>query len=124
MAQLAMKDEDRMAEDASAQSSDGNSQVSSGKYIQWSSDGQIFVPSKKTVNILPPAAYEIRSNNEVGLYFDKIPVKTEDLIQFPDTESDRVIAEIRTFWKKKAEFKTHKLPYKRGFLLWGPPGCH
>ena len=56
------------------------------------------------------------------MYFEKIAVKTEGLIEFPDSNSDKVIGEIKNFWGRESEFKEYNLTYKRGIILWGPPG--
>lgn len=95
-----------------------------GEVCQWSTDGKIFTPSKTTLPDLIPGAYEIGMSPQIGLYFEKYPVKDEELLKFPDTTSDRVIDEVRKFWKveTKERFYKYKLPYKRGILLWGPPG--
>jgi len=95
-----------------------------GKLIQWSNHGSTFVPTGTTVKFLPPGAYEIQKSSQAGIYFEKIPVKTENLLRFPDTNSDRVIEEIKTFWSRKDIFKKHGFPFKRGIILWGPAGCH
>lgn len=92
------------------------------KYIQWSTNGKLFVPCNETKPRLRPAAYEIGVSEQLGLYFEEIPVKTEELIPFPDANSDKVISEIRNFWTKKEKFVKQKLPFKRGILLYGPPG--
>lgn len=90
---------------------------------QWtSSDGKVFIPASTTVNQLLPGAYEIKSNSNVGIYFEKIQVKTEGLVRFPDTNSDLVIAEITKFWDREHLFKEFGLAHRRGICLWGPPG--
>jgi hypothetical protein len=94
-------------------------------YVQWTShNGRIYTPAAKTKKKLTPGVYEIDSNPNVGLYFEKIPVKTEGLLRFPDTNSDLVVEEIQKFWSPEVEdkFKKHGLTYKRGIILWGPPG--
>ena len=95
----------------------------SKSFVQWSSpDGKKFFPAARTKHKLTPGVYEIRSTPSTGLYFEKIPVKTEGLLRFPETESDRVVDEITKFWEKGEVFEKHGLAYKRGILLWGPPG--
>lgn len=94
-------------------------------YVQWTThNGRIYTPASKTKKKLLPGVYEIDSNPNIGLYFEKIPVKTEGLLRFPDTNSDMVVDEIQKFWSPEVEakFKEHKLTYKRGIILWGPPG--
>jgi GTPase SAR1 family protein len=95
----------------------------SPKYCQWgTSDGKIFMPSSKTVNKLTPGVYEIDMSPQIGLYFEKIPVKTEGLLRFPDTNSDKVVGEIQKFWDRENVFREYKISYKRGIILYGPPG--
>ncbi len=94
-----------------------------GNLVQWTTgDNKRFVPASHTKPRLIPGVYEIQHSNTVGLYFEKIPVKTEGLLRFPQTNSDRVVKEIQNFWDKEAIFREYKLTYKRGIILWGPPG--
>lgn len=93
------------------------------RHVQWSSsDNTIFLPASKTTNRLPPGVYEIDSNHSTGLFFEKIPVRTEDLIEFPNTNSNKVITEIQKFWERESNFRQYNLVYKRGIILYGPPG--
>jgi hypothetical protein len=102
---------------------DDEDEVIQTSYVHWTtSDNRIYVPAAKTVPILIPGVYEIKVNPQIGLYFEKIPVKTEGLIRFPDTNSDRVITEIQKFWEREDIFKSYGITYKRGILLYGPPG--
>ena len=92
-------------------------------YVHWTtSDGRIFLPAAKTNPKLTPGVYEIDVSPNIGLYFEKIPVKTDGLLRFPDTNSDRVVGEIQRFWDRESVFEEYKLAYKRGILLYGPPG--
>lgn len=95
----------------------------SGKLCQWtSSDGKKFYPAAKTHQELPAAVYEMHMDHMRGIYFEKVPVKTEGLIRFPDSNSDEVIQEIDTFWEKEDLYKLYDIAHKRGILLYGPPG--
>ena len=95
----------------------------SGGYCQWStSDGKRFFPSSKTAKKLTPGVYDIQQSNTGGIYFEQIPVLTTGLLRFPETNSDKVVAEIQKFWKKEKIFRNYNLTYKRGIILWGPPG--
>lgn len=92
-------------------------------YVHWTtSDSRIFVPAAKTVPALVPGAYEIKASPELGVYFERIPVKTEGLLRLSDTNSDKVVGEIQKFWERESIFKEYRLTYKRGILLYGPPG--
>jgi ATPase family associated with various cellular activities (AAA) len=90
---------------------------------QWTTgDNRRFIPSGSTKKSLPPGVYEIHQSSTIGLYFEKFPVRTEGLIRFPQTNSEKVLNQIDTFWNREHIFKEYKLPHKRGILLWGPPG--
>jgi len=92
-------------------------------HVQWTSnDGKVYVPAGQTKSVLVPGVYEIKSDHRVGLFFEKIPVKTEGLVRFPDSNSDRVIDEIKKFWDREDVFKSYGLTHKRGIILYGPPG--
>jgi len=98
-----------------------------GRLIQWTTpDGNIFIPSGKTVNPLPPGIYEIGESNQVGIYFQKLNTNAHKLIKFPDSRSEKVVDEIMKFWERKSDFKNRgdkaSIVYKRGICLWGPPG--
>lgn len=95
-----------------------------GKMSQWTTgDNKCFFAAGYTTDFLPPGVYEINQSPQSGLYFEKIPVRTEGLIRFPQTNSERVIKEIDTFWNREQVFKEYGLTYKRGIILWGPPGA-
>jgi hypothetical protein len=51
-------------------------------------------------------------------------VVTDKLIEFPDSVSESVIAEISKFWTLSEKFKEFGFSQKRGYLLHGPHGCH
>jgi len=90
----------------------------------WASpNDKIFFPREaaKKLKILPPGIYSI-CNSPQGIYFNKNKIDLGDLIRFKDENIDKVLHEITTFWSKKELFQKHKFPYKRGVLLYGPPG--
>jgi hypothetical protein len=94
-----------------------------GRREQWTTtDNKIYIPTGKTVRRLPPAFYGIGSNPQIGIYLEKLPIKTEGLLRFPQTNFDNVVAEIQRFWTMEERYKEFELIYKRGILLWGPPG--
>jgi len=92
-------------------------------FCQWATtDGQVFVPTTHTQQLLTPGVYEIDRSSNIGLFFERIPVRTEGLVRFPDSNSDLVVEEIRKFWDRQHLFDEYGLIYKRGILLWGDPG--
>jgi len=99
-----------------------NSEAFSGMCQFSSSDGTRFFPASKTTATLKPGIYEIYCCSSKGIYFQKIDVKTDDLIRFPETNSEKVIEEIKKFWDREEFFRKYDLSYKRGIILWGPAG--
>jgi len=92
-------------------------------YVQWtSSDNTVFVPASRTKQKLVPGVYQISVSPQIGMFFKKIPVRTEGLLKFPQTNSNKVIDEIKKFWDREDIFRSYDLSYKRGILLYGPPG--
>ena len=90
---------------------------------QWSThDQKVFFPTSSTNKELTPGVYEVRMNPSQGLYFQKVPTKGDSLLKFPDSNSDKVISEIEKFWAREDLFVHYGLAYKRGIILWGPPG--
>jgi len=91
-------------------------------YIQWSSsDGNTYFPASSTKQTLIPGLYEI-NNCQKGIFFEKLVVRTDGLINFPETNTESIITEVKKFWDREDIFKKYKLPYKRGILLYGPAG--
>jgi hypothetical protein len=93
-----------------------------GALVQWTtSDNNMFFPANHTTQVLPCGVYEI-AECQRGIYFEKVPIKTEGLVRFPQTNSNKVLEEIQTFWTKESRFRSYDLSYKRGIMLWGPAG--
>lgn len=92
--------------------------------IQWiDRDGGIFSPAGKTIRKLPPGYYEVEMSNSIGLYFKKIEINVDQILRFPNSPSDIILDEINKFWERKEIYQKYKFPFKRGMILYGPPGC-
>jgi SpoVK/Ycf46/Vps4 family AAA+-type ATPase len=91
--------------------------------VQWtSSDNKNFIPTSRTVERLPPGTYDIGMNQANGLFFEKVPVLENDLVVFPESNTEKIVGEIRRFWDREEIYRRHRLAFKRGILLYGPPG--
>lgn len=92
------------------------------RYKQWTTcDGKGYFPAGDVVTQLPPGYYAIK-NSMQGTYFEKKTTKSEKLMRFTDATSDLVIEEIEAFWDLEEKFRESDIPYKRGMILYGPPG--
>jgi len=90
---------------------------------QWTTgDGTEFRPAGNTMAALPPGYYECNFSPMCGYFLSRVPCNTEDLIRFPETSVSSVVNEIKKFWTKEPEFRRAGLSFKRGLLMFGPPG--
>ena len=100
-------------------------EVSSGQgveYRQWQiGANDTFRPAGLTREKLAPAVYQFEEDN-FGLYARKIAVITDSLTPLPDSANERLLEGMKIFWGRQDKYKEHGLLYKRGVLLWGPPG--
>lgn len=92
-------------------------------HVQWSLVNEnTFTAVGTTKKVLPNGTYEIKETSDGAIIFQSIDVKTESLIKFPESNCEKVLIEIQKFWDSKSRFLDYKLPYRRGILLYGPPG--
>ncbi|MCI0350275.1 MAG: ATP-binding protein, partial [Acidobacteriales bacterium] len=75
-----------------------------------------------TLPVLPAGLYRMTISDRTGMTFQRVRNDTDSLIQLPDTESEFILEELRAFTTLKPKFKEYGLLFKRGILLWGPPG--
>lgn len=82
-----------------------------------------FIPNiSKLQGALEPGMYETDSNPSLGIFLQKIDLNDQKVIKFPDSTSELVIKDIQNFWAREDLFRKYSFPYKRGILLYGPPG--
>lgn len=92
--------------------------------IQWAvSGGDKFLPIGQTIPKLIPGVYTpfISMGNPPGM--ERVQVNSDGVYTLPDTSTEIVLREIESFWNNEHLYREHNLLYKRGVLLWGPPGA-
>lgn len=83
----------------------------------------IPTPSVLTTPFLPPGSYILKWNyQDHHPIFIKRPVKLDELLILPDPTFNSIITDIQYFWDNQKKFVEYKYAYKRGILLYGPPG--
>lgn len=92
-------------------------------WTQWTelNEGQGFTAAGKTVEELIPGFYDL-TVIDGRIIWMKVRARQDKLLRFPDSKTDIILDEIEKFWGREQKFIDHGLPYKRGLLLWGPPG--
>lgn len=89
----------------------------------WTRAGASYFGCEETLDALPAGAYKAGFSNQRGYYLEKIKISTDDLFIIPDNESEKIVNAIHHFWSRKAVYRKYNFLWKRGMLLWGPPGC-
>lgn len=87
----------------------------------WAQSGDAYFPVSEVTEELPPGAYRCRMSNR-GPFVEKIPVQTDTLLHLPDSSVEILLNEFRTFWTLQDNFLSRGFTYKRGILMYGPPG--
>jgi len=91
--------------------------------VQWSVDGNKFLPQGKTVMFLPSGSYIPYYNPTTGkVGFEKVIIEHEKLLILPDPVIDYILKDIKSFWANELLYNKYEFLYKRGVLLYGPPG--
>lgn len=89
---------------------------------QYVDMGAGYVPTTKTADTIEAGVYRASIMPNGAPFFQRMVLCTDDVLELPDSKSQEVVTEIKKFWTLKHLYKQFKLSYKRGFLLFGPPG--
>lgn len=87
----------------------------------WAQSGDAYFPVTDVVREIPPGAYRCRASNR-GPYLEKMPIEIDSLLSLPDGAVETLLDEFRKFWTLRSNFAARGFTFKRGMLLWGPPG--
>jgi SpoVK/Ycf46/Vps4 family AAA+-type ATPase len=93
-------------------------------YSQWSAGpgGSFFCPTREPFGCaLPDGAYSIVVTPS-GLAFNRESVRNDDLV-VAEGQVSALLDEVGQFWGREYLYRTFKVPYRRGILLHGAPGC-
>ena len=93
-------------------------------YTQWLYKGNTVVPIGNSTPTLPAGIYNVKWDSDMQM---PVPlsksVDIDELLILPTPILDRVLVDIRSFWKNKEKYQKYGSVYKRGILLYGLPGC-
>lgn len=93
-----------------------------GDYSQWmvAPNGKFF-PASQTVPRLAAGCY-MPGHCESGVFLERMAHSCDTIVDLPEMATAEVLAEIQRYWASREMYEAHGLLYKRGVLLWGPPG--
>lgn len=81
-----------------------------------------YAPASSTIRTLPSAAYNIAQDNNGNLFLRKQTLLSDNIIQLPDSVSQKAVSRVRKFWQSKDRYASHGLLHRTGVLFYGPPG--
>jgi len=85
------------------------------------SDSNSFRITNKIAEELPNAVFTIKEDMS-GLSLVAHQNRNDDLFILNDSVSHEIINAIRLFWDRRVQFTSLNFLWKRGILLYGPPG--
>jgi hypothetical protein len=88
----------------------------------WSKSGPAYFPTEETTSRLFPGQYTVEYSHGRGIYFRRKPINIDKLLILPDTATEEIVEGIKKFWDKQETFQKLGFLWKRGILLYGPPG--
>lgn len=91
-------------------------------HSQWALGGNgKFMPVGATLPRLPAGIYETFA--VPGMWgLELTAVASDGIYILPDMATEDVLTEVNRFWESEQKYRDHNLLYKRGIILWGPPG--
>lgn len=91
-------------------------------FTQWALGGNgRFSPVGAAVPTLPAGLYEpFAVPGSWGV--ERLSMSSDEIYELPDMATNRVLAEVEQFWNSEEKYRKHNLLYKRGIILYGPPG--
>lgn len=98
------------------------SKSDSETHTQWALGGNgRFVPVGSTTPQLKSGIYECFATP--GMWgLERLNISSDGIYTLPDMATETVMTEVNKFWSSEDRYRKHKLLYKRGIILWGPPG--
>ncbi len=88
----------------------------------WAASDGGFSPIGESHAMLPNGLYSTEIDNYGRPFLRKMSNNIDQLIDLPDSESERLLGEVIQFRELKSKFASSGFLYKRGILLYGPPG--
>ena len=89
---------------------------------QWGVHDGVYRPVGMTVPVLPAGLYSIGCDY-VGVFLEAKDTVTDDFVPIPDPAKDAVVQGLRKFRDSQDRYAKHGMVFKRGVMMWGPPGA-
>jgi AAA+ superfamily predicted ATPase len=92
-------------------------------FTQWSYiDKDVFSPTRTTKATLESGYYTIFSDSKGYIYYKKKHLETDEILDFKEGISKKIVKDIQDFWDLADNFKKYNFVHRRGYLLYGEAG--
>lgn len=90
---------------------------------QWSAAGNgSYFPTGSSTPKLSAGVYTVLTTYDGKVGLQSVPINSDGIYTLPDMATIEVMHEVEKFWSSEHLYRQHNLLYKRGILLFGPPG--
>ncbi len=90
--------------------------------VQWSLQNGGYYACGPTQPTIPPGAYTCLGDCQGNPYLQPKHLEVDDLIDFTDSLSSRILHEIDRFWTLGDRFRRYGFLHRRGYLFYGKQG--
>lgn len=101
---------------------DDTSSVHGTKFIQYSKEGDAFLPCGNTVKKLKAGTYKIYKTEHGLPIYEPSPIKSDEWLTFRNDLITDVLDEVQKFWERRNVFRDFGFLQRRGYMFYGPPG--
>lgn len=117
------KEEHNNSSKEKEQNMNNNEQKSQDNYILKHDKYNFELQTGNMISSISPGEYEYHVNQR-GRFLEKKKLPNLHFIKnIKDGFVDKMLDEIEIFWKRENIYKEYGETHKRGYLMWGPPGC-
>jgi hypothetical protein len=99
---------------------DNRSSTTSSMWAIYS--GTNYVACDETIRSLPPGVYTTQESRSLGQYLKREHIVLDQLVKLPDSAGELIMSDVDKFWVSEDKFKKLGFLWKRGILMYGPPG--
>ena len=103
-------------------SDDADAAAAKANASMWAHSDGNYWGAPHTSEHITSGMYMPTVSNSLGPVLVQAPTQLDELLQLPDAASQDILDEIEKFVTLREDFAARRLLYKRGILLWGPPG--
>lgn len=94
----------------------------SGQYAWVARGDEMHLTAVPTHEELDPAFYDVIVTYQ-GWYLQRKKLYLDELYRLPNNITKDIVDDIEKFWTRKDKYLEHGITYKRGYLMYGEPGC-